>query len=256
MTYNALRSFLVTRVDQQLAGGRLPGRPGPALVVGPRTPGAGGTSRRRFDRHRTGAPRQRSGTDDRGRFARSGSGSATVAACSAGARDRGVLVPPGHLRPAPEHQGQGRGPPVLRLRRARHRPRRCIPAHAARDGPARRARTTTSRRRARVRRRVAYRALAKPLTERDGGDRGGRAPRPISRARSASSCWIELVVSAGRCWPASGVLVVGDGPARPATARGDDRDRRRHRQGGPVPAGVAGDRGDRGGPAGARPSTP
>ena len=38
-TYNALRSFLTTRVDQQLRGGGLSRGPGPPLVVRPRAPG-------------------------------------------------------------------------------------------------------------------------------------------------------------------------------------------------------------------------
>ena len=157
VTYNALRSFLVTRVDQQLDGAAFP--VGRALFstsgLGPQVPAA---PRSGFPRApHTGAGALEGRVPQRRRVLR-----------AAGQRRRaGVLVPPGTYGVLEEHLRQGRGPPVLRLRRegpesAATSRRRC-PGRAGRRGP-----TSTSAPRAPAPGSVAYRALAKPLTGANG----------------------------------------------------------------------------------------
>ena len=125
VTYNALRSFLTTRVDQQLQvaafpvgrallsssglGPQVPAAP-PDVPVGPGTSSTGPTPT--ATTQAGGSPTPTNPFASPGTF-RNGGGLFGRGR----AADRGVLVPPGTYGQLRSPQGTVRGPPVLRLRR-------------------------------------------------------------------------------------------------------------------------------------------
>ena len=232
VTYNSLRSFLVSRVDQQLDAAAFPvGRDllstsGLAARTVPGT--AFGAAHRSGRRAPTSTAGELYGRSQPRRGGRAGAG-----------RD---------LRTAPERRRQWSRPissttPGGPLRR-RHTSRPPFRVRERATGPDLYFTTSSSGPGA-----ESYRAVAKPLARRSrrGGhrhtpDRAGEHPAPTAAHRAD-----RVRRAAG----GAGVLVVVHGPPRSAAPGRDHRHRRGHRPGRSHPTGVRGGRGNRGGPAGA-----